>query len=187
MTRTRRATRSADTSPKVQETPADAPPTTVADIETGLSAADHFDLRLWLRMLACTHWIETEIKSQLKARFGITLTQFNLLAQLDRARAGIKMRELSRRTMVTSSNITAVTDQLVAAGFLVRELDLADRRAFIIRLTPLGESSFAEMARVHEGWIVEMLSRIEPAEKAALYRSLTRLKSALGATLRNSL
>jgi DNA-binding MarR family transcriptional regulator len=159
----------------------------VSDLETGLSAADHFDLRLWLRMLACTHWIETEIKNRLKARFGITLTQFNLLAQLDRARTGIKMRELSRRTMVTSSNITAVTDQLVAAGFLLREVDPGDRRSFIIRLTPLGETAFAEMARIHEGWVIEMLSKIDPVEKAALYRSLTSLKTALGATLRNSL
>ena len=50
-------------------------PDAVLDLETGLSAADHFDLRLWLRMLACTHWIEGEIKSRLKARFGITLAQ----------------------------------------------------------------------------------------------------------------
>jgi DNA-binding MarR family transcriptional regulator len=162
-------------------------PDAVLDLETGLSAADHFDLRLWLRMLACTHWIEGEIKSRLKARFNITLTQFNLLAQLDRAGDGIRMRDLSRRTMVTSSNITAVTDQLVAAGLLVREVDPADRRAFIIRLTPAGEDAFGEMARVHEGWVIEMLSNIAPAEKTALYRGLTKLKAALGATLRDSL
>ncbi|HEX2137254.1 MAG TPA: MarR family transcriptional regulator [Microvirga sp.] len=165
----------------------DPKPGAVLDLETGLSSADHFDLRLWLRMLACTYWIEGEIKSRLKARFGVTLTQFNLLAQLDRARGGIRMRDLSRRTMVTSSNITAVTDQLVAAGLLVRDVDPSDRRAFVIRMTPAGEASFREMARVHEGWVVEMLSKIDPAEKDALYQSLTKLKAALGATLRNSL
>lgn len=159
----------------------------VTDIETDRTSVDHADLRLWLRMLACTHWIETEIKNRLRDQFGVTLTQFNLMAQLERARKGIKMGELSRRTMVTSSNITAVTDQLFEAGHVVRLNDPMDRRAYIIRLTPKGLAAFNRMARVHEQWVVEMLSKVPAAEKSALYDMLGRLKTSLGATLRNSL
>jgi DNA-binding MarR family transcriptional regulator len=157
------------------------------DIETGLTAEDHFDLRLWLRLLACSHWIESTIKERMKTEFGLTLTQFNLMAQIDRMGSGINMRDLSRRTMVTSSNITAVTDQLEAAGFIERQRDPADRRSFIIDLTSVGRSTFAGMAKAHEAWVVELLSAISPSEKTELFRLLSLLKTRLGATLSNSL
>jgi DNA-binding MarR family transcriptional regulator len=162
-------------------------PAGLVDIETGLTAEDHFDLRLWLRLLACTHWIESTVKERMKADFGLTLTQFNLMAQIDRMGSGINMRDLSRRTMVTSSNITAVTDQLEAAGYIDRRRDATDRRSFIIDLTAEGRKAFAGMAKAHEAWVVELLSAVSPSEKTELFRLLSLLKTRLGATLSNSL
>ena len=157
------------------------------DIETGLTAEDHFDLRLWLRLLACTHWIESTIKERMKAEFSLTLTQFNLMAQIDRMGSGINMRDLSRRTMVTSSNITVVTDQLEAAGYIERRRDPGDRRSFIVDMTPKGRTEFARMAKAHEGWVVELLAAVGQSEKNELFRVLSLLKTRLGATLSNSL
>ena len=37
---------------------------------------DHLSLRLWLRLLACSTDIETEIRKRLRAQFGITLARF---------------------------------------------------------------------------------------------------------------
>ncbi len=68
------------------------------------------ELRLWLRMLTCTQIIEKQVRSQLRAQFDTTLPRFDLMAQLERAPDGIKMKELSRRMMVTSGNITGITD-----------------------------------------------------------------------------
>jgi DNA-binding MarR family transcriptional regulator len=173
---------------RTEETaPTRAEPDGLVDIETGLTAEDHFDLRLWLRLLACTHWIESTIKERMKAEFALTLTQFNLMAQIDRMGSGINMRDLSRRTMVTSSNITVVTDQLEAAGYIERQRDPGDRRSFIVDLTPRGRTAFAEMAKAHEGWVIELLAAINPTEKTELFRLLSLLKTRLGATLSNSL
>ena len=63
----------------------------------------HASLRLWLRLLTCQQIIEQTIRSELRTRFATTLPRFDLLAQLERAPAGLKMNELSRRLMVTGA------------------------------------------------------------------------------------
>src|ERR1700754_2439113 len=85
------------------------------------------DLRLWVRLLACAHAAEQRVKVRIKERFGINQTQFNLLSQLERMPEGIRMGELSRRTVVTGSNVTAVVDDLERRG-LVRRNPAADDR-----------------------------------------------------------
>ena len=77
-------------------------------------------LRLWLRLLTCTQLIEKQVRSHQRAQFDTTLPRFDLMAQLERAPDGMKMKELSRRMMVTSGNITGITDQLVAEGLVER-------------------------------------------------------------------
>ena len=56
-------------------------------------------LRLWLRLLTCTQIVEKQVRSQLRERFDTTLPRFDLMAQLERAPDGLKMNELSRRTV----------------------------------------------------------------------------------------
>jgi DNA-binding MarR family transcriptional regulator len=140
-----------------------------------------------LRLLACTHGVENEVKARMKGRFGITLTQFNLLAQLERSPGGIRMGELSRRTMVTGSNVTVVIDDLVSRGLAGRQPAPGDRRAIVITLTEAGRTAFAEMAAEHESWIREMLGSLPANRKLELMSGLDDLKAALRVTLRNSL
>jgi DNA-binding MarR family transcriptional regulator len=86
------------------------------------------------------------------------------------------MNELSRRMMVTGGNITGITDQLVAEG-LVERLEVAgDRRAFRVRLTARGRKSFEDMARQHEGWIVDAFSGLSAREINALHKLLGKVK-----------
>ncbi|MCX7178393.1 MAG: MarR family transcriptional regulator, partial [Proteobacteria bacterium] len=71
-----------------------------SDTETRATSSHAQELRLWLRMLACTNLIESEIRSRLRTQFSITLPRFDLMAQLERAPDGMKMGELSKRMMV---------------------------------------------------------------------------------------
>src|SRR5688572_11280476 len=129
-----------------------------SDRETAARPDDHRALRLWLRMLTCTQLIERNIRNELRTRFGTTLPRFDLMSQLERHPEGLKMNELSRRMMVTGGNVTAIVDQLEGEGLVERLDDADDRRAFRIRLTKSGDKSFAEMARAHEHWVVELLA-----------------------------
>ena len=48
-------------------------------VEARADASDHLALKVWLRLLACSTQIETEIRRLLQ-RFGITLPRFDYLA-----------------------------------------------------------------------------------------------------------
>ncbi len=137
---------------------------------------DHSALRIWLRLLTCTQLIERRVRSGLREEFATTLPRFDLMAQLERHRDGLKMNELSRLLMVTGGNITAIVDQLEKEGQVERLDDSADRRAWRIRLTSAGEKSFTEMARAHEQWVVELLAGLSRKEHDELLKLLAKLK-----------
>lgn len=146
------------------------------DSETRASADDHQALRLWLRLLACTNRIEAPLRTRLREQFGGSLPRFDLMAQLDREPSGMKMRELSRRLMVTGGNVTGLTDRLVAEGLVDKRSDSADGRAVTVQLTPEGRRQFRAMAKAHEAWVVELLGGLSTAQQAQLFDLLGRLK-----------
>jgi DNA-binding MarR family transcriptional regulator len=86
------------------------------------------------------------------------------------------MNALSRLLMVTGGNVTAIVDQLEKEALVERLEEPADRRAFCIRLTRAGEKSFAEMARAHEAWVVELLAGMSRREQDELLKLLAKVK-----------
>jgi DNA-binding MarR family transcriptional regulator len=146
------------------------------DLEARAHSEHPHAVRLWLRLLACTQVVEREVRSRLRARFGTTLPRFELMAQLERAPHGLHMRELSGRMMVTSGNVTGITDQLVADGLVDRLAVAGDRRACRVRLTAKGRRLFREMAGEHERWIVEAFGALSEKELATVHRLLGKVK-----------
>lgn len=138
--------------------------------------SDHASLRLWLRLLACTTQIETEIRSRLRQRFDTTLPRFDYLAQLHRRPQGLRMSELSRSLMVTGGSVTGLTDQLQKEGLVQRRVVPEDRRAFVLQLTEAGRQAFEAMAAEHEAWVVELLGGLNAAERRTLHGLLGRLR-----------
>ncbi|MDA8258717.1 MAG: MarR family transcriptional regulator [Betaproteobacteria bacterium] len=147
------------------------------DTETRATAEHAFDLRLWLRMLACTNLIENHVRVRLRTEFHITLPRFDLMSQLERSPQGLRMGELSKRMMVTDGNVTGITDQLVAEGLVVREDCPRDRRSYIVKLTPEGSRSFRKMALAHENWILDLFGAMDETRRAQIYELLGALKS----------
>jgi len=117
------------------------------------------------------------VRARLREQFATTLPRFDLMAQLERHPEGLKMNALSRLLMVTGGNVTAIVDQLEKEGLVERLEEPADRRAFRIRLTKAGERSFAEMARAHEAWVVDMLGGLSRREHEELLKLLAKLKA----------
>lgn len=144
--------------------------------EAQAQAGDHADLKLWLRLLACSTQIEQQIRRRLRSRFQTTLPRFDTLAQLYRHPAGLRMKQLSNNLMVTGGNVTGLTDQLEAEGMVKRSDDPADRRSCRVALTPKGRRSFVQMAAEHERWLVELYGDVPAAVKLSLYDHLGRLR-----------
>jgi DNA-binding MarR family transcriptional regulator len=132
-------------------------------------------LRLWLRLLRATRAIEAELRERLRVQFSLTLPQFDVLAALYRQDEGITMTELSRMLIVSNGNVTGIVDRLVADRLVARQLAPADRRSFLVRLTPKGRSEFATVARAHKKWIDKMLSEIDSAEAGVIIDHLDGL------------
>lgn len=154
-------------------------PAVKPDLETRLAEDHHQAIKLWLRLLTCTNLITSQIRTRLREHFQTTLPRFDLLAQLERHPEGLKMSELSKRMMVTTGNVTGITDQLEAEGLVRREPDPQDRRAFTVKLTPRGRQVFARMAQEHEGWVIELFEGLSSSEKEQMYTLLGRLKTHL--------
>ena len=149
-------------------------------IVQGAKAGQKLELRLWLRMLSTTKLISQEVRRRLRAEFNRTLPQFDLLAQLFREPEGLRLGEISKRTMVTNGNVTGLIDRLVAEGLIVRETLGGDRRVTVARLTKRGSTVFAEMAEAHEGWLRDMMGEVDVATRRTLLGHLAALKASVG-------
>jgi DNA-binding MarR family transcriptional regulator len=150
-------------------------------LEARLSSDDHHSLRLWLRLLACSTDIETEIRKRLRAQFGMTLARFDYLAQLHRHPDGLRMSALSRFLMVTGGNVTGLTDELEKDGMVQRDAEPGDRRSWRVALTAKGRKAFEGIAQEHERWVVELFGSIDEADRQQLYALLGRLRVQLSA------
>ncbi len=151
--------------------------------EGRVAKGDHAVLKLWLRLLSCSTQVENEVRRRLRERFDISLARFDYLSQLYRARAGMKMRELSKFLMVTGGSVTGLTDELERDGLVVRESSPSDRRAWIVRLTPQGRASFEAMAEAHERWIRELFAGLDAEAVRQVQAHLGTLRVHLHETL----
>jgi DNA-binding MarR family transcriptional regulator len=147
---------------------------------------DHLSLKLWLRLLACSTQVETEVRQRLRSHFGISLARFDYLAQLHRHAEGLSMSTLSRYLMVTGGNVTALTDELEREGLVQRDSDPDDRRSWRLRMTAAGRKAFERIAREHEQWVIDLFAGLESAQKQSLYEGLGRLRVQMAASQEKS-
>jgi DNA-binding MarR family transcriptional regulator len=135
-------------------------------------------LRLWLRLLAVTRAVESELRERLRA-VDTTLPRFDVMAALSRAPEGLKMSELSSVLRVSAGNVTGIVDRLEAEGLAVRLPVAGDRRAMLVRLTADGAAAFAALAVRHEVWVDELLGVVTLAEADHLIEQLQAVRNRL--------
>ena len=144
-----------------------------------MGAEPHTDLRVWLRLLACSTLIENRVRRGLRTEFATTLPRFDVMAQLDRAPDGLTRGALSRRLMVSNGNVTGIVDRLVVEDLVARRAEASDRRSQRVRLTVAGKRAFDAMTPVHEAWIEDALASLNPTDKTHLLDVLGTLRSTL--------
>jgi len=137
-------------------------------------------LRLWLRVLKLQRQMEAALRDRLRTTFDTTLPRFDVLAALDHHADGLRMSELSSWLKVSNGNITGIVDRLVEDGLVVRVPVEGDRRAMLVRLTRKGSGEFAEMAKVHAGWVDELLAALPEHEAGQLISLLDKAAATSG-------
>ena len=82
---------------------------------------------------------------------------------------------LADATATRPSTLTSLLDRLTGRGFIVRETDLADRRSFVIRLTPAGRAATERAAGAIADLERQALAAVTPAERAGFHALIDAL------------
>lgn len=91
----------------------------------------------------------------------------------------LRMSDLAERLGIGQSAVTPVVDRLEARGLARRTRSQADRRVWLVELTPEGEEVFAEEDAVYREVAAAMLAPLDPAERATLAALMDKI-TALG-------
>lgn len=116
-------------------------------------------------------------------RLGAALADIEMrpheFAVLDRlAEAGpLSQQALGQALRIHPSNLVALLDELESAGEIVRPRDPADRRRYLLELTPAGRDRLAGAKRATERVERDLLEPLTPGERAQLHAYLRRLTS----------
>jgi DNA-binding MarR family transcriptional regulator len=85
---------------------------------------------------------------------------------------------LASLTATRPTTLTSVLDRLTRRGLVTRELDPADRRSFLVSLTPAGQDAAAQVAAAVRDLERQVLAGVTGADLAgfhALIRTLTEV------------
>jgi len=130
-------------------------------------------LAVWLRLLKVHGLLLREVRRVIPG--GLTLPQFDVLAQLRRRPEGMTPGEVTRALLVTAGNVTGIVDRLVRAGLVERRPVPEDRRAIRVRLTRRGRRLMEEAIPRHARDLTSVLGSVPPAELEALKERLGSL------------
>jgi len=136
-------------------------------------------LRTWLRLLSCETVIEQQLRTLLRQNFSVTLPQFDVLSELERAGDPLTMSQLSKELKVSNGNVTGVIDRLEKTGFVKRVRAEHDRRIQFIELTAKGRKEFNRMASRHERWVAELLSELSMTDMNQLQDLLLKARQSV--------
>jgi DNA-binding MarR family transcriptional regulator len=99
----------------------------------------------------------------------IQLRAVEAIARFGRPNLGRLAEELG----AIPSSASRLCDRLEAAGLVVRENAVADRREIIVRLSKQGERLYAELTQRRRAAVREVLAQLSPASRGRLIDALT--------------
>jgi DNA-binding MarR family transcriptional regulator len=134
-------------------------------------------LEAWINFLRAHAAVTRQFNAELQATHGLTLSDFDVMAQLARApERALKRVELSERVLLTPSGITRLLNGLERAGYVDKRECAEDARVTYAVLTDEGQEKFREAARTHRASIRALLTeRFEQGELETLASLLGRL------------
>jgi len=101
------------------------------------------------------------------ADLGLTHGEVNALAHLD---GETSVAQLLRRTGQRASTLTGIVDRLERRGLVERAIHPTDRRSFVLRLTPAGETAAARVRTAFRAIEDEVRGRVPDRSVAGFRR-----------------
>lgn len=127
------------------------------------------------RLSVLSNRISQDIARLYGERFGLSVTQWRILAVLGRFPA-LSATEVAERTAMDKVAVSRAVTSLLASGRLKRRLHGDDRRRSVLQLSAQGLRVYDEVAALALAYEARLLEGLLEDERAALDRLLTRME-----------
>ena len=107
----------------------------------------------------------------------LSAAEINALANLGDG-GTLNVRQLSERTGARASTLTGLLDRLENRGYLLRELDPADRRSIRLPLTEAGQAVATRVLAAIADLERDALARLDATQLAGYHAVVTALQEA---------
>ena len=123
-------------------------------------------LKTYVKLMRAAESVTARVHKHLSSA-GLTVSQFGVLEAIYHL-GPLSQKELGRKILRSSGNITMVIDNLAKRRLVRRERDSSDRRIFIVHLTAEGQKLIRKIFPSHAVLITEELSVLNAADQTIL-------------------
>ena len=142
-------------------------------MRTDISKHQREALKAYTRMMRATDSVTSRMHAHL-AETKLTLSQFGVLEALYHL-GPLCQRDIGKKILKTSGNMTLVIDNLEKRSLVVREKDPHDRRYMRVALTAEGQRLIDELFPRHAEIAESVFAVLSPGELARLGELLKKL------------
>jgi DNA-binding MarR family transcriptional regulator len=107
-------------------------------------------------------------------RHGLTMWEYIALTRVVRGPDGNQLA-LAKAIRYDKTRLVGLLDKLEAEGLVARAADPADRRSYLVRITPAGKRRHAAVVKDIRVMEDGLLAAVPARERAALHGALARL------------
>jgi len=142
----------------------------------GDALPDQRGLEAWRSFLQAHASLMRELATDLVNKTGLSLGDFDVLAQLALAGGDLRMTDLAARAFSSRSGMTRRVDRLVNEGLVARTSADADARSIVVALTDAGLERLIETVPVHLHGVAKLfVERLDDHELAVLATALDKV------------
>ncbi len=130
----------------------------------------------WQALIRAHATLMRQLATDLVEEVGLTLGDFDVLAQLGQAGGELRISELAAQAYSSRSGMTRRIDRLVDEGLVTRCTSEIDGRGVVVALTAAGIERLAEAAPAHLRRVSELfVERLTDVELATLANALAKV------------
>src|SRR3954447_4628729 len=129
-------------------------------------------LEAWGSLLRAHATLMRRLDTDLERETGLSLADFDVLAQLARAHGELRITELAERALISRSGMSRRVARLADEGLVRRERASSDARGVVVALTNAGIARLAETVPAHARGVSKLfVGQLDNQELALLERA----------------
>jgi DNA-binding MarR family transcriptional regulator len=130
----------------------------------------------WRSLLQAHATLMRQLATDLEKETGLSLGDFDVLAQLANAGGELRMTELAARVLTSRSGLTRRVARLVDEGLVRRASAETDARGVVVALTDAGVARLTEAVPVHLRGVSKLfVAQLDDQELAVLESALNKV------------